>query len=108
MRFSALLWGQPLLTVPPRRRERARMKSFIALTASAVLLSCTHAPRKPKSANPTGIEAFSRFPKFAGAKISPHGAYLAAVSVENGRAALVFIDLKTRKLASVFRPLPQS
>ena len=84
------------------------MKSFIALTASAVLLSCTHAPRKPKSANPTGIEAFSRFPKFAGAKISPHGAYLAAVSVENGRAALVFIDLKTRKLASVFRPLPQS
>ena len=75
----------------------------------ALLLACTHAEtKKAPLGPPTGVAVFSRFSKFAGARISPGGVYLAADSVENGRHALAFIDLRTRKLASIFRPLPQS
>lgn len=84
------------------------MKSFIALTAAVAIVACAHAPKKARSAAPTGIEAFTRFPKFAGARISPHGAYLALLNPEHGQVGLVFIDLKTRKLASRFAPVQQS
>ena len=85
------------------------MKSLVALAAIVALISCSHAqPKKQRPAIPTGIEAFTRFPKFAGAKISPHGTYLALLKPEQGHVGLVFIDLKTRKLASTFAPVEQS
>lgn len=83
------------------------MKALISLAASAALLACAHAPKKPRSANPT-VEAFTRFSKFGGARLSPHGKYLALLSHEGGLASLVFVDLRTRKLASVFKPERQS
>lgn len=50
------------------------------------------------------IVAAARHPKFVDAKISPNGTYLAVVGQERGKRTLMFIDLKTRKFASVLRP----
>jgi hypothetical protein len=81
-------------------------RNAFAVGLCAALLSCAHAP--PPRGDPTGIAAFTRHSRFLEAKISPNGSYLAAISLERGKRALTFIDLKSRKLASVFRPSPES
>jgi len=50
------------------------------------------------------IVAAARHAKFVDAKISPKGTYLAVIGQERGKRTLMFIDLKTRKFASVLRP----
>lgn len=78
---------------------------LIALAISA----CRHAdPAPPRSPVPTGLEVFTRHSRFVDARISPGGSYLAAVSTDGGKRSLVFIDLRTRKLASRFSPSPES
>jgi len=85
------------------------MKLRFLLVALAVA-GCRHndpAPA-PRTSVPTGFEIFTRHSRFLDARISPGGSYLAATSTDGGKRSLVFIDLRTRKLASVFRPSPES
>lgn len=78
------------------------------------IVSCKHAgqaegPAAPVTAPaPSGIAAFTRHSRFVDAKISPKGTYLAAISTEGGKRWLSIVDLKSRKLASSFRPDPDS
>src|SRR5258708_30686534 len=60
------------------------------------------------SAAPNGIAAFTRHNRFVDAKISPKGTYLAGISTEGGKRWLSIVDLANRKLASTFRPNPES
>jgi acetyl esterase/lipase len=81
-----------------------------ALLSILALQSCSHAgpaPVKP-AGDPTGVAAFTAFSRFVDAKISSNGTYLAAIRIDEGKRSLGFIDLVTRKLVSVYRPLPQS
>jgi len=48
--------------------------------------------------------AAARHAKFIDAKISPKGTYLALIGMQGGKRTLMFIDLKTRKFASVLKP----
>src|SRR5437879_5766946 len=97
-------------------RGRTTLRTTSILFASLVTLaSCTHAGpggRQGASAahpvEPQGLAAFTRHSRFVDAKISPNGRYLAAISVEGGKRSLGIVDLADRKLASLFRPVPQS
>jgi hypothetical protein len=87
---------------------------FIAVIAGLALPSCKHGgsadakASRAAAAEPQGIAAFTRHSRFVDAKISPNGTYLAAISVEGGRRSLGIIDLANRKIASAFKPEPQS
>ncbi len=86
--------------------------ALVALTSSLSLLSCKHGgsaqPGQARAPEPKGIAAFTRHSRFVDAKISPKGTYLAAITAEGGKRSLAIVDLKTRKLAPVLRPAPQS
>jgi len=84
-----------------------------ALASSLALVSCKHVGSADRqgslgASEPRGIAAFTRHDRFVDAKILPKGTYLAAISVEGGRRSLGIIDLANRKVASGFRPAPQS
>lgn len=83
------------------------MKLRFLLVALA-MAGCRHADPAPRNSVPVGLEIFTRHSRFVDARISPGGRYLAAIATDGGRRAVVFIDLRTRKLASTFRPSPES
>src|SRR5205807_4970994 len=85
----------------------APMRIFVPLIV--VLAACQHAAPAPAHRGPpVGIQVFSRHAQFTEARISPGGSYLAAIRLDEGKRSLIFIDLKTSKLASVFKPSPES
>src|SRR5262249_20244982 len=75
--------------------------------AGAVLFIATQqsaaAENTPK-AEPAGIAAFTRLPKYIDPKISPKGTYLGVLVNEDNRWSLGFINLKTRQFASGLTP----
>ena len=87
-------------------------RALVVLASCVALFSCKHAQsRNVEGAalpDPAGIAVFTRSSRFVEAKISPGGTYLAAIRLEGGKRTLTFVDLRNRKLASVFRPEPQS
>src|SRR5262249_50342530 len=80
------------------------MAKLRGLVAVGLLLAAARAGAEPPVEAVSPIEAAARFPKFVEAKISPKGSYLAVIGQEGGKRTLVFIDLKSRKIASVLRP----
>jgi dipeptidyl aminopeptidase/acylaminoacyl peptidase len=89
------------------------MRTILLLLCVAVA-SCKHAgpPAAPPAESallaPKGVAAFSHHNRYVEAKISPKGTYLAAISTEGGKRWLSVIDLAQRKLATTFRPEPES
>jgi dipeptidyl aminopeptidase/acylaminoacyl peptidase len=49
------------------------------------------------------VEFFTKFDEFGGVKISPDGAFIAALSGKYGRSRVVFIDLKEKRTVSAVR-----
>lgn len=83
-----------------------RRLALCALFAAA----CQHTEQAgiPAGIPASGISEFSRFDKFVSAKLSPNGRYVAAVNTENGKRALVVVDVNSRKQVSGFRADPDS
>ncbi|HEY2030644.1 MAG TPA: alpha/beta fold hydrolase, partial [Myxococcales bacterium] len=85
---------------------RLRLLALCALLAAA----CQHTEQAgiPQTASTAGLADFVRFEKFADAKLSPRGKYVAAITTENGNRELMVIDVKSRKQISGFRADPGS
>lgn len=83
-----------------------RLPSRLALAAAmaGALAASPPATAEEKPAAPAGLARFTSHARFVEAKISPKGSYLAAVTTQGGRRALIFIDLATRQVASTFNP----
>ncbi len=76
-----------------------------ALVASAEPRSAAAAaPEVAGAPPPSGVAAFSRHSRFVEAKISPKGTYLAAISQEDGRRSLVFVNLAKRAFVWRLKP----
>jgi len=71
------------------------------VVAGALLLSCfgVAQAQQPGGAS-VPLEQFTRHDEYGEIKIAPDGAFLAATAGKYGRARLVFLDLKDRKLVS--------
>jgi dienelactone hydrolase len=82
---------------------------LVALCA-VVLIACQHTEQAgiPQNVPTKGISDFTRFSKFVSAKLSPSGRYVAAITTESGKRALVVVDVKSRKQVSGFRADPES
>lgn len=85
---------------------RLRLFALCALFAAA----CQHTEQAglPQNVPTAGISDFTRFSKFVSAKLSPHGRYVAAITTEGGKRALIVVDVKSRRQVSGFRADPES
>lgn len=85
------------------RRTAAPLLLAASLLAAAG--AAAHAAEKRAApASPTGLARFTNHSRMVSAKISPKGTYLAAVTMQGGRPALLFVNLATRALVSTFNP----
>jgi dipeptidyl aminopeptidase/acylaminoacyl peptidase len=77
----------------------------ISLLLGAILCANVFAqtPAVAPPAGPLPIESFTKFDEFGGLKISPDGAFVALLTGKNGRGALLFVDLKNKKIVSGIR-----
>lgn len=63
---------------------------------------CAQTPAAPP-AGPIPLEHFTKFDEFGGLKISPDGQFVALLTGKYGRTALLFVDLKNKKIVSGIR-----
>src|SRR5262245_30923051 len=52
---------------------------------------------------PIPLEYFTKYDEFSGMKLSPDGQFVALHTGKYGRSALLFVDLKNKKIASGIR-----
>ena len=78
-----------------------RLSLFLGAVVCANVLAQTPAAVPP--AGPIPLEHFTRFDEFSGLKISPDGEFIALRTGKYGRSALLFIDLKNKKIVSGVR-----
>src|SRR5688572_8364822 len=78
-----------------------RLSLLVSAFLCANVLAQTPAAAPP--AGPVPIEHFTRFDEFSGLKISPDGEFVALRTGKHGRSALLFVDLKNKKIVSGVR-----
>jgi len=88
----------------PSGQALPRIAAGLAAVAFLSASQQSAAGEKTQSSEPAGIAAFTRFPKYIDAKISPKGTYLGVLVNENSKQSLGFINLKTRQFASGLTP----
>jgi dipeptidyl aminopeptidase/acylaminoacyl peptidase len=60
-------------------------------------------PPPAPAGGPIPLEAFTKFDEFSGLKISPDGEFIALRTGKYGRSALLFVDIKNKKIVSGIR-----
>jgi dipeptidyl aminopeptidase/acylaminoacyl peptidase len=75
--------------------------SGVLLCAGA--LAQAPAPPPPAASGPMPLEYFTKFDEFGGVKISPDGEFYAMLTGKYGRSAVLFVDIKSKKVVGGVR-----
>lgn len=78
-----------------------RLPLVLGAFVCANVLAQTPAAAPP--AGPLPLESFTKFDEFGGIKISPDGQFVALLTGRNGRSALLFVDVRNKKIVSGVR-----
>jgi dipeptidyl aminopeptidase/acylaminoacyl peptidase len=73
------------------------------LSLYSAALAATLAWLNAAAQTPIPLEYFTKYDEFSGMKISPDGQFVALHTGKYGRSALLFVDLKNKKIASGIR-----